>query len=170
MTLPRTAPSAAALEGEIPEAAPDHLSGTVLVVDDERSAREVLGSALARDGYRVLTATGGKDGLRLARQERPDAIVLDVIMPDLDGWAVLHSMMTVGILIGLVIGVIAGLGGLATLALMLPFAYGMEPLPALSLIVGAYSALYFGGSISAILLNMPGQGEQVVTKGRVRRR
>lgn len=72
-------------------------------------------------------------------------------------------MMVVGILVGLVIGVIPGLGGLATLALMLPFAYGMEPLPALALIVGAYSALYFGGSISAILLNMPGQGEQVVT-------
>jgi putative tricarboxylic transport membrane protein len=72
-------------------------------------------------------------------------------------------MMFVGILVGLVIGVLPGLGGIATLALMLPFAYGMEPMPALGLIVGAYSALYFGGSISAILLNLPGQGEQVVT-------
>ena len=71
--------------------------------------------------------------------------------------------MILGILIGLVIGVLPGLGGIATLALMLPFAYGMEPMPALALIVGAYSALYFGGSISAILLNLPGQGEQVVT-------
>ena len=72
-------------------------------------------------------------------------------------------MMFVGIVIGLLIGVLPGLGGIATLALMLPFAYGMEPYPALGLIVGAYSALYFGGSVSAILLNLPGQGEQVVT-------
>ena len=68
-----------------------------------------------------------------------------------------------GAVVGLVIGVIPGLGGLATLALLLPFAYGMEPVPALALILGAYSALYFGGSITAILLNTPGTGEQVVT-------
>ena len=91
MTLPRVAPSAT-IEREAPASAPETTSGTVLVVDDERTAREVLGSALSRDGYRVLTAAGGKDGLRLARQERPDAIVLDVIMPDLDGWAVLQSL------------------------------------------------------------------------------
>jgi putative tricarboxylic transport membrane protein len=72
-------------------------------------------------------------------------------------------MMFVGIIVGLIIGVLPGLGGIATLALMLPFAYGMEPMPALGLIIGAYSALYFGGSISAILLNLPGQGEQIVT-------
>jgi signal transduction histidine kinase/DNA-binding response OmpR family regulator/HAMP domain-containing protein len=66
--------------------------GTVLVVDDEPAARNVLAAALASAGYRVLTAAGGKEGLRLARQDRPDAIVLDVIMPDLDGWAVLRSL------------------------------------------------------------------------------
>jgi CheY-like chemotaxis protein len=42
----------------------------------------------------VVTASGGKEGLRLARQEKPDAIILDVIMPDLDGWAVLQSLKT----------------------------------------------------------------------------
>ena len=44
-----------------------------------------------------------------------------------------------GVLLGLTIGVIPGLGGLATLALLLPFAYGMDPVPALALILGAYS-------------------------------
>jgi PAS domain S-box-containing protein len=66
--------------------------GTVLVVDDEPAARNVLAEALAGEGYRVITAAGGKEGLRLAREDRPDAIVLDVIMPDLDGWAVLRRL------------------------------------------------------------------------------
>jgi putative tricarboxylic transport membrane protein len=72
-------------------------------------------------------------------------------------------MMIVGVFAGLVIGAIPGLGGLATLALMLPFAYGLDTFPALGLVLGAYSALYFGGSITAILFNTPGTGEQVVT-------
>jgi putative tricarboxylic transport membrane protein len=72
-------------------------------------------------------------------------------------------MMIIGVFAGLLIGAIPGLGGLATLALMLPFAYSLDTFPALGLILGAYSALYFGGSITAILFNTPGTGEQVIT-------
>ena len=59
---------------------------TVLVIDDERATRDLLGDALAREGYRVVTAPGGRNGLRLAKETRPDAVILDVIMPDVDGW------------------------------------------------------------------------------------
>lgn len=72
-------------------------------------------------------------------------------------------MLTVGIVIGLAFGVLPGLGGLATLALLLPFTYALEPVQALALILGAYSAVSMGGSIPAILLNTPGTGEQAVT-------
>jgi signal transduction histidine kinase/CheY-like chemotaxis protein len=90
ITLPVVCPKAVP---EVPlPAAEQSANGTVLVVDDERAARDVLGSALTQEGYRVVTATGGQDGLRLARHEKPDAIILDVIMPDLDGWAVLRSL------------------------------------------------------------------------------
>ena len=90
ITLPVVRPEAVP---EVPlPAAEQSANGTVLVVDDERAARDVLGSALTQEGYRVVTATGGQDGLRLARHEKPDAIILDVIMPDLDGWAVLRSL------------------------------------------------------------------------------
>jgi signal transduction histidine kinase/CheY-like chemotaxis protein len=68
--------------------------GTVLVVGDERSAKNVLSEALTQEGYRVVAATGGEDGLRLAREERPDAIILDVITPDLDGWTILRLLKT----------------------------------------------------------------------------
>jgi signal transduction histidine kinase/CheY-like chemotaxis protein len=66
--------------------------GLVLVVDDEPAARKVLADALSGEGYRVVTAAGGKEGLRLAREMKPGAIVLDIIMPDLDGWAVLRAV------------------------------------------------------------------------------
>ena len=66
--------------------------GTVLIVDDESSIRRALSAALVKKGYRVVTAASGKEGLRLARQERPIAIVLDIIMPDPDGWTVLRSL------------------------------------------------------------------------------
>ena len=72
-------------------------------------------------------------------------------------------MMLVGIAIGLVIGILPGLGGIATMALLLPFAYALEPADALALVLGAYSAVSMGGCIPAILLNTPGQGEQAIT-------
>jgi signal transduction histidine kinase/DNA-binding response OmpR family regulator len=62
---------------------------TVLVVDDDPAARELLASHLRREGYRVLHARGGEEALAKAREARPDAITLDVMMPKMDGWSVL---------------------------------------------------------------------------------
>jgi len=70
----------------------DGTLGTVLIVDDETATRETLSRVFSEEGYRVLTAAGGKEGLRLAREERPTAIILDIIMPDPDGWTVLRSL------------------------------------------------------------------------------
>jgi len=64
----------------------------ILVVDDDPTAREVIGCSLEGAGYSVVTASGGREGLRLARELRPAAITLDVIMPDLDGWTVLAAI------------------------------------------------------------------------------
>lgn len=65
---------------------------TVLVIDDDRSLHEFLGAALAAEGYHVLHALGGDEGLRLARDARPDVITLDIIMPGRDGWSVLADL------------------------------------------------------------------------------
>jgi len=67
-------------------------AGTVLVVDDEAVVRDLMQRFLTREGFRVVTATGGEEGLRLARQLRPDVITLDVLMPGVDGWAVLTAL------------------------------------------------------------------------------
>lgn len=64
----------------------------VLVIDDEGSAREVIARTLAREGFEVIDAPSGEDGLRLAREARPDLITLDLMMPGQDGWGVLQAL------------------------------------------------------------------------------
>jgi hypothetical protein len=65
---------------------------TVLVIDDDPLVRELLRRHLAKNGYRAVLAESGKEGIRLARENKPDAITLDVLMPQMDGWAVLKSL------------------------------------------------------------------------------
>jgi len=64
----------------------------ILVVDDDPTVRELVARHLERAGFAVTTAKGGQDGLRLARELRPAAVTLDIMMPDLDGWTVLAAM------------------------------------------------------------------------------
>jgi adenylate cyclase len=64
----------------------------VLVVDDEETVRDLMRRFLARDGFDVVTARDGREGLELARQLRPALITLDVLMPGLDGWSVLQAL------------------------------------------------------------------------------
>jgi CheY-like chemotaxis protein len=66
--------------------------GTVLVIDDEAAVRDLMQRFLTKEGFRVVLAPGGEEGLRLAREVRPDAITLDVMMPGMDGWAVLSAL------------------------------------------------------------------------------
>ena len=65
---------------------------TILVVDDDQTVREVMERFLTRERFSVVTASGGREGLRLARELHPSAITLDVMMPDLDGWTVLAAI------------------------------------------------------------------------------
>jgi PAS domain S-box-containing protein len=64
----------------------------VLIIDDDASASALVARQLVREGYRVRMASTGEDGLQLAREVRPDAITLDVLMPGLDGWSVLQRL------------------------------------------------------------------------------
>src|SRR5215475_3395552 len=64
----------------------------VLVIDDDATARELLTDQLKAEGFSVVTASGGLEGLKLAKEVHPSVITLDVIMPDLDGWSVLAAL------------------------------------------------------------------------------
>ncbi len=68
--------------------------GIVLVIDDDSMVRELLKNYLTNIGYAVAVAASGKEGIRLAKKLRPDAIILDVKMPGIDGWNVLSTLKT----------------------------------------------------------------------------
>jgi len=61
------------------------MARTILVVDDEPILRETLAEALAADGFRVVTAADGREALARFREERPDLVVLDLMLPELSG-------------------------------------------------------------------------------------
>ncbi len=65
----------------------------ILVVDDEPNIREVVGQYLQRDGYAVVSAADGEEALSLYRQERPDLIVLDLMLPKLSGIEVCRRLL-----------------------------------------------------------------------------
>ena len=64
----------------------------ILIIDDDPNARDLLSRTLAGEGYKVITAKDGQEGLLKARQDRPSVITLDVQMPGMDGWSVLKTL------------------------------------------------------------------------------
>jgi len=64
----------------------------VLVVDDEASILQLVRGYLEREGYEVFTAMDGVTGLRLARKENPDVVILDIMLPEMDGLEVLSRL------------------------------------------------------------------------------
>ena len=88
-------------EGEVPtktEPAPEPVSategvrGSLLVIDDDPASRDLLKRMLEKEGYAVRLAANGPDGIAAARESKPDLITLDVMMPSMDGWAVLSAL------------------------------------------------------------------------------
>src|SRR5207244_3870170 len=65
---------------------------TVLLVEDEQILRETLTYNLMREGYRVVSAGDGRAAIDIARRERPDLIVLDLMLPEVDGFAVCRTI------------------------------------------------------------------------------
>src|SRR5581483_11530959 len=69
---------------------------TVLVVDDERNVTQLAKLYLTSDGFRVETATNGQDALQHVHTSRPDLVVLDLMMPGMDGWEVCRKLRAEG--------------------------------------------------------------------------
>ena len=90
--LPDQGIAPAAVELPAPTVAMADGRTTVLVVDDDPSVLSLLAKTLEKDGYRVVSARNGVEALALARQHRPQAITLDVLMPQMDGWAALKEL------------------------------------------------------------------------------
>jgi two-component system alkaline phosphatase synthesis response regulator PhoP len=73
------------------------VSATVLVVDDEADLLFTVGLGLELDGYRILKASSGEEALEVVDAESPDAIVLDLRLPGIDGWEVLRRLTDTGV-------------------------------------------------------------------------
>ncbi len=84
-------PAAAAPARDRPAARPGR-TNRVLVIDDDQTVRDLMRRVLSREGFDVVTAADGAEGLALARELRPSVITLDVLMHELDGWGVLEEI------------------------------------------------------------------------------
>src|SRR5215472_4926910 len=82
----RTADEPATPPGEVA------MRSCILVIDDDVTARDLIADYLRQAGFTVITASGGREGLKRAKEYHPIAITLDVIMPDIDGWTVLAAL------------------------------------------------------------------------------
>ncbi len=82
--------AAAAKDAPEPRLAED--GSPVLVIDDDPTVHDLIKRFLGKEGFRVISAQSGEEGLRLAREQPPDVIVLDVQMPTMDGWTVLQAL------------------------------------------------------------------------------
>jgi signal transduction histidine kinase/DNA-binding response OmpR family regulator len=97
ITLPAAGPDGVAdvrppvVKGATRGAARDS-QARVLVIDDDPTVRQLMERYLVRDGFAVITANSGVEGLARARDSHPCAITLDVMMPDIDGWTVLAAL------------------------------------------------------------------------------
>ena len=65
---------------------------TVAIIEDDPVLNKTLGDGLEDAGYRVIQATNGKEGLALVLKEHPDLILLDIVMPEMDGITMLNSL------------------------------------------------------------------------------
>lgn len=66
----------------------------ILIIDDEKMIRLTTGILLKKEGYQVFEATNGNDGLAMIKKEKPDLVLLDIMMPVMDGWEVLDKIQS----------------------------------------------------------------------------
>ena len=96
VSLPAKRPAAS--DGDAVKTAPvpakraSGFTNRVLVIDDDHTVRDLMRRYLSREGFDVVTAGGGREGLEFARELHPSVITLDVFMPDMDGWSVLRAL------------------------------------------------------------------------------
>ena len=66
----------------------------VLAIDDDSDMTELVAILLGKHGFEVITANNGTDGIEATKNESPDIVILDLLMPEVDGWAVCRSLRT----------------------------------------------------------------------------
>jgi putative tricarboxylic transport membrane protein len=93
---------------------------------------------------------------------------VDFLNPVINGFAVVLEPTNllyclIGVVIGMLIGVLPGLGPAATIAILLPLTYNVEPVTAIIMLAGIFYGAQYGGTITSVLLRLPGEASSVVT-------
>jgi putative tricarboxylic transport membrane protein len=93
---------------------------------------------------------------------------MDILNPVINGFGVVMQpgnllYCLIGVVIGMLIGVLPGLGPAATIAILLPITYGVEPVSAIIMLAGIFYGAQYGGTITSVLLRLPGEASSVVT-------
>lgn len=68
------------------------MAKTILIVEDDKFLRELIAQKLIKEGYKVLEAIDGEEGLKKTQEEKPDLVLLDLILPGIDGFEVLTNI------------------------------------------------------------------------------
>ena len=84
--------SAQLLEEPLPRMHCRRAPHTILIIDDDDAMADVLGQRLVRQGYDILVAASGEEGLALARRQTPSLVLLDLRLPDVDGFNVCQEL------------------------------------------------------------------------------
>ena len=70
------------------------MSNVILIIDDETTTLKLVKMVLEREGYQIFTAKNGADGLRKAEEIKPDLVILDIVLPGIDGYQVCQYLRT----------------------------------------------------------------------------
>ena len=70
----------------------DHAAATILIVEDDLDIADMLNAYFRVQGYQVLTVNWGEDGIRACQNELPDVVILDIRLPDMDGFEVARQL------------------------------------------------------------------------------
>ena len=88
-------------------------------------------------------------------------IAFSALLTVLSGWHLLYMLL--GVLVGLVVGILPGLGGIAGMAILLPFIYGMEPVSALGMLIGLVAVIPTGDTFTSVMMGIPGSSASQAT-------
>lgn len=89
------APAAKAPQPDSPAPNPQVAAKKILVVEDDQYIRELYVEILKQEGYQTFAATNGEEGLQVAQAQKPDLILLDLMMPVMDGKTMLHKLRNI---------------------------------------------------------------------------
>jgi len=82
----------------------------ILVIEDDKFLRKVINKKLSREGYEVIEAVDGEKGLKAIKEEKPDLILLDIILPEMDGFEVLAEIKEDPVLSQIPVIILSNLG------------------------------------------------------------